>query len=267
MRWSWGGPEGRGVMRTRGASQAVSCVALLGSALVAGCAQGTTPGAPSTWPSPGAEERAVLERALSDARGGRSQAPWKGVVEVTLRDPRRARVIDGRGGMAVSAGRAVRLILLGPGGMTMFDAWVTPGRWRVAVPAASLVRRGAADDPDDLPVAFLRWWFFTPLAGTVVATRSTSAGAEWLLDEHGAVIDLVSGVCPGGRLLRATRRAPKHEEVVEECRSGAAPAAGDAVHYADLSSGMRVDLVLESIDEAPPDAEALSDPDSDRGGT
>jgi hypothetical protein len=184
-----------------------------------------------------------------------------------MRDPRSGRVVDGRGGIAFSAGHAVRLILVGAVGLTMFDAWVTPARWRVAVPPADMLRRGDADDPGDLPVAFLRWWFFTPLEGVVLAARNIPGGAQWLLQDRGAVIDLSSGPCPGGHELRATRRAGGHLETVEECRSGAAPMAGDRVRYADVSSGLRVDLTVESIDDVAPGPEVFTDPDANRGGT
>jgi len=97
-----------------------------------------------------------------------------------MREPRSGRVIRGRGGLAVVPGRALRMILVGVAGVTMLDAWVTPARWRVAVPMLGVLRRGGADDPADLPIGFLRWWFFTPLEGRLFAAtfdrvRSRSA--------------------------------------------------------------------------------------------
>jgi hypothetical protein len=178
-----------------------------------------------------------------------------------MREPRSGRVVEGRGAIAVLTGQAVRMVLLGAAGLTMFDAWVTGERWRIAIPAADLVRRGGADDPGDLPVAFLRWWFFTPLEGALFAAGSTGSGPLWLLRERGAVIELRSGSCPGGDLLVATRRARGHDEEVRECRAGAAPRAGDSVRYADRSSGLEVDLVVESVADSPPDPETLADPD------
>jgi hypothetical protein len=242
-------------------SPSVGCVALL-----VGCARIAPVRA--TWQPPGTAEWEVLKRKLASMRVARSRASWKGVIQVTMRDPRSGRVVDGRGAIAVSADRAVRLILLGAAGLTMFDAWVTSERRRVALPPAYIVRRGGADDPSDLPVAFLRWWFFTPLEGAMFAAGSTPSGPLWLLRHHDAVVELRSGRCSGGAgLLVATRRARGHEEQVQECRARAAPGAGDSVHYADRSSGLQVDLVVESVADLPPDPEALADPDADRGGT
>src|SRR5579872_2701576 len=152
----------RARMRTRITAAGLCGVASYGALLVQ-CARGVPP--QSRWPVTGSHESASLEHLLEAERASRSQAPWKAVVQVTMRDPRSGKVVDGRGGISVSAGRAVRVVLLGPAGLTLFDAWVTPARWRVAVPPADIVRRGDADDPIDLPVAFLRWWFFTPLEG------------------------------------------------------------------------------------------------------
>lgn len=254
-----------GAVRTRPAARPLACS--VGSvAVLAGCV-GAAP-APPTWRPPGSAEWTVLEGKLASAREARSRASWKGVIQVTMRDPHSGRVVDGRGAIAVSTGKAVRLILLGAAGLTMFDAWVTSEKWRVAVPPADVVRRGGEDDPRDLPVAFLRWWFFTPLEGTMFAAGSTPAGPLWLLRDRDAVIEVRSGVCSGGvaGLLVATRRARGHEERVQECRAQSEPKAGDSVRYEDRSSGLELDLVLESVADLPPDPDALADPDAERGG-
>jgi hypothetical protein len=226
--------------------------------LSAACAR-TTPAAPAASP---AELHALVQR-LDEARGARSRVAWRGVVMVRMREPRSGKVIDGRGAIAVLSDR-VRIVLLGAAGLTMFDAWVTPERWRVAVPPADVLRRGGADDPADLPIGFLRWWFFRPLQGDVFAARTTARGPLWLLRDRGATVELSSEPCPqGGEMLQAVRRAGKQEEEVRECRAGGAPRTGDSVRYRDRTSGLEVDLVVESVSEGAPDPGALADPDTE----
>jgi len=179
-----------------------------------------------------------------------------------MRDARSGRVIDGRGGIAVAPGRAVRMILVGGAGVTMLDAWVTRGRWRVAVPPLDLVRRGGADEPRDLPVGFLRWWFFTPFEGTLFAATFMKPGMLWLLRDGDAVIDLHVGPCSRGERLTASRRVHGRSEHVEECRALAVPRPDDAVRYVDDASGLRVDIVLESVAVGSPQEEAFRDPDA-----
>lgn len=170
-------------------------------------------------------------------------------------------MIDGRGAIAVAPGRAVRMVLVGAAGATMLDAWVTATRWRVAVPPLDLVRRGGMEEPPDMPVGFLRWWFLTPLTGTLIAAAELEGGPVWVLREAGAVVEIRSPALERG-CLQATRRASGHAETVEECREAAAPSAGDSARYVDERSGLKVDLWLESIASAPPGAEAFEDPDA-----
>jgi hypothetical protein len=179
-----------------------------------------------------------------------------------MREPRSGQVIDGRGAIAVKPGEAVRMILTGAAGATMLDAWVTMTRWRVAVPVLSLVRRGDVLAPREMPVGFLRWWFLTRLAGGLFAATCTGDGALWLLRYGGAVIELREEPCSRGTLLRATRRMEGRAETVDECRSRAAPSAGDTARYVDESSGLRVEVLLESIGTEPPRDEAFEDPDA-----
>jgi hypothetical protein len=178
-----------------------------------------------------------------------------------MHEPRSGRVIDGRGGIAVAPGRAVRMILVAGAGATVLDAWVTPERWRVAVPVMGVVRRGGRDEPHDLPIGFLRWWFFTPLEGTLFAATFTHPGAFWLLRSGDAVVELRAGPCDRGAELAATRRLHGRAERVDECRARPTPSPGDRVHYEDSASGLAVDLVVETLAAAPPEEEAFRDPE------
>jgi hypothetical protein len=184
-----------------------------------------------------------------------------------MHQPRVGRTFDARGGIAVAPGRALRMILVGGAGATLLDAWVTRDRWRIAVPPAALVRRGGGDEPRDLPIGFLRWWFFRPLEGTLFAAAPAEgvgrAGDVFLLrDEDGATVELRAGAC-----LRASRRAGARTERVEDCsaREGE-PRPGDRVRYEDEASGFTVDMQLESLASQPPDEEAFRDPDAPGAG-
>lgn len=182
-------------------------------------------------------------------------------MRVSLREPRTGQVVRGRGGLAVVPGRALRMILTGVAGVTMLDAWITPQRWRVAVPPLGVLRRGGTDSPADLPVAFLRWWFFTPLEGRLFAAELERGSPVWLLRDGDAVVELRALGCERGPRLVAARRERGRAESVDECRAGIEPSEGDHVRYED-ASGLAVELVLESVSAEPPAAEAFVDPDT-----
>ena len=119
------------------------------------------------------------------------------------------------------------MILVGVAGATMLDAWVTPHQWRVAVPALGLVRRGAEQAPGDLPIRFLRWWFFTPMGGRLFAATFDGGRPLWLLRDGEAVVELRAGACDRGRRLVAARREQGRTESVDECRAAPRPTTGD----------------------------------------
>ena len=217
---------------------------------------------PPPWPSATPQSWSRLSRELAQEREQQPRAPWAAGLHVTMREPSSGRVIDGRGAIAVKPGQAVRMILTGVAGATMLDAWVTMTRWRVAVPPLEVVRRGDVQAPREMPVGFLRWWFLTPLAGALFAATCTGDGALWLLRYGGAVIELREQPCSRGTLLRAIRRIDGHAETVDECRARAVPSAGDTARYQDESSGLSVDVLLESIGTEPPSDEAFEDPDA-----
>ncbi len=225
------------------------------------------PPPPAPWPSATSRTWPELRRSLEAERAARPDHSWAAGLRVTMRDDESGRVVDGRGAIAVAPGRAVRMILVGGAGSTVLDAWVTGARWRVAVPLLDRVERGGLEEPRDLPIGFLRWWFLTPLNGTLFAAASSDAGTSWLLRDGSAVIELRRDVCPRGSLLVATRRTPESVERVSECREVAAPKPGDWARYVDEVHGLRVDVVLESVAAAPPDGAAFVDPDAPGAGT
>jgi hypothetical protein len=222
---------------------------------------------PAPWPQATAQSWSQLSQELEQQRLARPRAPWSAGLRITLRDPTSGRVVDGRGAIAVEPGQAVRMILTGAAGATMLDAWVTPTRWRVAVPPLEVVRRGDLLEPRDMPVGFLRWWFLTPLTGVLFAATFMDEGRLWLLRQGGAVIELREGSCSRGRLLHATRRLKGRGETVDECSAHPAPSVGDSARYVDEASGLCVDVLLESIATEPPSDEAFRDPDASGSGT
>lgn len=249
-------------------------VFLLGAASATlGCASHR----PAVWEHPSLAEWSAATRALGRLRSLRRRSPYVASISMTLTDRPSGRVVDGRGAIAVDGGaKALRMILVGPGGTTLLDAWATPWRWRVAVPALDIVRRGGADEPNDLPIGFLRWWFFAPFEGTLFGARVSSAAGSgvasrggvptpsvWLLRQAGAVVDVRRGQCPGGEALLVTRRTLSRVESVEECGANVelGPTPGDAVVYADERRGLRVAIQVEAIESSTPDPEAFRDPD------
>jgi hypothetical protein len=155
------------------------------------------------------------------------------------------------------------MILVGVAGATLLDAWVTPDHWRVAVPLLGVVRRGGEQAPGDLPIGFLRWWFFTPMGGRLLAATFDEDGPVWLLRDADAVVVLRSARCDRGRRLVASRGEGGRVERVDECRRAAAPTAGDRVHYEQGPAGLAIDLVLDTVSADPPVAEAFADPDAE----
>jgi hypothetical protein len=152
------------------------------------------------------------------------------------------------------------MILVGGAGATMLDAWVTPDRWRVAVPPLGLVRRGGADAPDDLPVAFLRWWFFRPLAGALFAASPTPV-ETWLLRDGDALVEVRAQPCTQGAGTSVKRRVRGVVETIEACGSARPPSAGDHVRYENEATGLVVELRVEGLAPGSPPSDAFDDPE------
>jgi hypothetical protein len=199
------------------------------------------------------------------------------VVRVALREPRTGRVFDARGGLAVDPGRALRMILIGPGGATALDAWVTADAYRFEVPPVGLLRRGGVQAEAGLPVDFFREWFLAPLAGRLLASFAGSLDAvglppcrgRWFILRSGDATLTFCDQTPGSLDIVATRRTQSTLERLAFKGVSLAPHAGDHSEYEDQRSGVRAIVDVESVDDAPPDAVAFVDPDleSRRGDT
>jgi len=236
------------------------------------CSFGSLSCAAPAWQTPDPATWRALRLGWEHRQEVRPSHPWAAGVAVTMRDPRSGRSLDGRGAIAVAPGRALRMILVGVAGATMLDAWVTPDRWRIAVPPAGVLRRGGTsprrakddvDEPNDLPVGFLRWVFFRPLAGHLFGGSFESGGVLFLLRDGQAVVEVRVETCARGERTTTTLRARGRAERLDECRASGELTPGDWVRYEDQRSGLAVDLTVESIASGSPEEEAFRDPDAE----
>jgi hypothetical protein len=191
--------------------------------------------------------------------------PYGAIVRVTLREPKSGLVFVARGAVAVDPHRAVRMILIGPGGGTSLDAWVTPAAYRIEVPPLGIVRRGGAFSDPRLPVDFFRWWFLSPLEGRLLASFVPLGAAKearlFVLRRDEATVVFEDAGLSGALEIVATERRPGHLERVFFRGRELAPHAGDRAEYEEPKTGVRAEVFVESVDAAAPEPAAFLDPD------
>ena len=204
-------------------------------------------------------EWTIARDRLARLRKGRPDRPYVERVRLAISDPRTGRSYQARGAVAVSPGRAARMILIGPGGTTALDVWVTKERFRFAVPAIKLEKRGGTDPAEarGLPIGMLRWWFLSPLAGRLLLARSTAAESAWILRDGQATVTVRSD---GSRFI-ALRRESDTLEGIEWISRGLVPQSGEHGRYVEGRYGLRVDVHVEEVLEKEPDPDAFADPD------
>lgn len=245
----------------------------LGSLVTGGCAA-PPPRVPIATQASFSEGRSILAEL-------RRRSPHGAFVEnvrVTMREPRTGRTIQARGAVAVEPRRAMRLVLLGPGGATALDVWVTRAAWRFAVPALDLVRHSKEDEDDDdraagFPISFFRWWFLEALDGKLLTAfdlplapeeRTYATAVHYLvLRKDDATIGLKIVDTPRGRVYFATRRTAG-KRMVDHLRWAShafVPGPGSGASYIQSVTGIRVDIEIESISPDEPDPAAFLDPD------
>jgi hypothetical protein len=204
------------------------------------------------------------------------------VIRVSLRARKSGQVFVARGALAVDPHRALRMILLGPGGGTALDAWVTPAAYRLELPALGVLRRGGVSPEPGLPIDFFRWWFLSPLDGRLLASspRSgrveeggrrveeggreevSSKGGRWFILRRGAAtVILEDAERPGGLEIVATERRPGALEHLAFQGLALAPHSGDRTEYEEARTGVRAEVVVESVDATEPEPVAFLDPD------
>ena len=205
------------------------------------------------------DEWTVSRERLARVRSQQPRRPYAERVRLTIVDPRTGRRYRARGAVAVSPDRAARMMLVGPGGTTALDVWVTRERFRFSVPAIQLEKRGGTDPSEarGLPIGLLRWWFLDPLGGRLLLGRSSDEESAWLLrDGHATVTGRTDGLH-----FIAVRREGGSLEGIEWLGRGLAPRAGARARYVEGTYGLRVDVVVEEVMEDEPDPAAFLDPD------
>lgn len=191
------------------------CVVGLATALggAAGCGGAATPRVP---PSPRLSPGQVRDsaRVPADALAGFTRRPrhdFRQTLSIAVVEGVSGRGFEGRGALVVRPSRALRMILLGPGGATAMDVWIGDGRFRVAIPALSRVARGDARTPSaelrGLPVALLWRWVVDPFGGELVLAR---AGRP---TETGSIVD-----DPSGQAFVAFTKRPEAFEIRARAR-------------------------------------------------
>lgn len=240
---------------------ALSRVGLLAAAL-AGC------GAPQKeLPPPSTEawrEGLAKLAAIRRAAG----APRTQRIALRLREPVTGRVLEARGAVALDPPRALRMILLGPGGTTAIDLWIDGDRYRFAVPAIDLLKRGDASTPRaqtrGLPVDFLRWWLLRPASGSLLWTTRDADRTRLVLRDGDAIVDLLAS----GDRVEATRASwsqPGAEPPrrLDEETVGAERVGCGTVKYHQASTGLDVTVTCEGEDPGAPNPRAFVDPDAE----
>jgi hypothetical protein len=164
--------------------------------------------------------------------------------------------------MAVAPERAVRLILLMAGGPTLLDVWVTPERWRVAVPARGTVERGSGAARAGLPVSFLQRRFLNPFEGALIEASASETDLVMVVRDRDAMLEIRAGRCDGGDLTRtATRVRGLLVDQFDECLAPEGPRPGNWAHYRDVATGLTADVKFESVSVGTLDDAAFVDPD------
>jgi hypothetical protein len=131
--------------------------------------------------------------AVGAPRSAAATGPIRQLVAIEARELRSGRTLGGRGVLAVAPGEALRLVLLGPGGVTALDVWMDAHRYRIAIPAIDRVFRGARGEGGEggagareggaaLGAMSLLWWTLVERDGGE-HVWSTHARAE-----HGRLI-------------------------------------------------------------------------------
>jgi hypothetical protein len=136
-------------------------------------------------------------------------------------------VMSGRGAIAQRPPNDLRMVLLGPGGMTALDLLVRGDRWRFAIPARDQLwtSEQTSKPPRGLPVSFLRWWLLQPLSGRLLSVHNAPEGTVFVLREADATVR----VQRRGEGLRMDRKSPSGTERMEVSGPGCSHAVYEHV--------------------------------------
>jgi hypothetical protein len=189
-------------------------------------------------------------------------------IALALREPFTGKVMEARGAVALDPPSGLRMILLGPGGTTALDLWARDDRYRFAVPALDLLRRGDARTPRSsrrgLPIDFLRWWLLRPAEGTLLWFTRVGTEDRFVLRDGGAIVDL-RAADDGTIWARRTTwdETGGHTVRLDEETVAASSLGCSPVKYHQASTGLSITVRCEGVDShRPPDPRAFEDPDA-----
>jgi len=245
------------VSARRSAAARTASVALLVAAL-AGCGGAAGPDL-TRLPKVSQRDWDRARASLAAARAELPREPYTLIVSVEMREPRTGRTFSARGGLAVLPGKSVRLQLLGPGGATAVDAWLTRERFRFDVPAADVHKRGRVDGPEaeGLPVGFFRFWFLSQLEGRLLFGKPTREGVYLVLRDGAATVEMFRA-SRGGRVEAERTVGGKIEELSVDAWAPT-PSAGDRALYR-AHGGVSASVLIEAIGDEAPDPAAFEEP-------
>ncbi len=202
---------------------------------------------------------------LLSLRSAEPTRPYGAVVRVSMREPHTRREWSARGAVAVDPHRALRMILVGPGGVTALDVWATKERWRFEVPPANLLRRGGREDDRVVPIGFFRWWFLSPVEGRLLTSVALGDAERLILRSGTATVDFTDVRTQRGygppHAVTASRLADGSLDTVDFHGAPLGLAPGDRTVYDAQPSGAHVEVTVESASD-PPDPAAFTDPDA-----
>jgi hypothetical protein len=242
-------------MSTNHAARLLALGALM---LTAACAPKARPESALTQ-----QEWASARERLAWLRGAVSDRPYAVELRVFMREPWTGRSFEARGALAVYPHNAARMVLVGPGGATALDMWITRDRWRFLVPAVDYRRAGGADAASarGLPVGFFRWWFLAPLDGRLLTATRTGDRRTFVLREGDGTTTLQERREHGREHVVAKRREAGAVEGLEWIGHGFMPHAGDRARYVQDTTGLEVEVLVEAVSPDEPDPAAFLDPD------
>lgn len=187
-------------------------------------------------------------------------------VALALREPRTGRVLEARGALAIAPPASLRMILLGPGGTTALDLWIQGDRYRFAVPAIDLLKRGDASSPREarrgLPVDFLRWWLLQPAEGRLLWASREASIDRLVLRDGEAVVDLRADDGGAVTARRTTWTSLPTRRLLDEETVDAERIGCGKVRYRQASTGLEVTVRCEGEETSPPSPRAFVDPDT-----
>lgn len=244
------------------------------------------PGAANPYPdqSPGAAyseqgfqtAQALLSRLQTELN---PKAPHTKKVAFLLSEPITGRYLEGRGAVAVAPPDALRMILLGPGGTTGVDLWLSDAQqdFRFSVPALNLTVRGKLNSAATrrFPVDFLKFWLLQPVVGEFLWYERRGTADRFALRDA-VQKDTVMEICAifgtGADfrdtevVIRRSRWSSPTPEGRSRCLDREVISARGLLcadtYYTQQSTGLSVQIFCESIEENPPNPKAFSDPDA-----